>query len=59
MTASDIGVVFDLSGGSAGLAKAGHHDEAMFVTFADIVDALDVPDRSIEWDWTNELDEEY
>ena len=52
-------MVFELSEGALGIVKAGHHDEAMFVSFGDSVDALDLPDRTIEWDWDNELGEEY
>lgn len=56
---TDIGVIFELFDGAVGVAKAGHHDEVMFISFADTVDELDLPDRTIEWDWDNELGEEY
>ena len=56
---TDIGVVFELSEGALGIVKASHHIEALRVSFGDSVDALDLPDRMIEWDWDNELGEEY
>ena len=56
---TDIGVVFELSEGALGIVKASHHIEALRVSFGDTVDALDLPDRTIEWDWDNELGEEY
>jgi len=56
---SDVAVVFELSDGVVGIAKAGHHDEALFVSFGETIGDLDLPDRTIEWDWDNELGEEY
>lgn len=56
---SDIALVFELSRCFVGIAKAGHHDEVMFVSFGASVDELDLPDRTIEWDWDNEIGQEY
>jgi hypothetical protein len=56
---TDVGVVFELSGAAVGIVKSSHHVEALFVSIGDSVDALDLPDRTIEWDWDNELGEEY
>lgn len=56
---TDIGVVFELSEGAVAIVKAGHHDDALIVAFGASADALDLPDRTIEWDWDNELGEEY
>jgi hypothetical protein len=56
---SDHGVVFGLSGGAAAVCKIGHHTEALDVTFADSVKTLESEDDSTEFDWANELGEEY
>lgn len=56
---TDIGVVFELTDGAIGIVKAGHHDDALIVSFGESADTLDLPDRTIEWDWDNELGEEY
>lgn len=56
---TDYGVVFELARGAISVAKAGHHSEALDVAIADALDAVDIPDRSVEWDWDNELGEEY
>lgn len=53
----DVQGVF--TGGIDEIAKAGHHDEALFVSFGETIGDLDLPDRTIEWDWDNELGEEY
>lgn len=41
------------------MAKAGHHSDALEVAFADSLESVDIADRSTEWDWGNELGEEY
>lgn len=56
---TDYGIVFELASGAISVAKAGHHSEALDVAIADSLDAVDIPDRSDEWDWDNELGEEY
>jgi len=56
---TDFGIIFVLEHGAISVSKGSHHDEAIFVNIADSVEALEIPDRSIEWDWDNELGEEY
>lgn len=56
---SDIGVIFEVQTGAIGVSKASHHIEALFVSFGETIGDLDLPDRTIEWDWDNELGEEY
>jgi hypothetical protein len=56
---TDMGVVFELSEGAVAIVKAGHHDDALIVAFGASADALDLPDRTIEWDWDNEPGQEY
>lgn len=56
---TDIGLVFDLSGGALGVVKASHHNAALLVSIADSVAALDLPDRTIEWDGERELGAQY
>ncbi len=56
---TDIGVVFELSGVAVAVVKASHHVEALQVSFGASVEELDLPDRTIEWDWDNEIGQEY
>ncbi len=56
---TDYGIVFGLCEGAAAVRKTSHHSEALDVFFADSVDELDIDDRFDEWDWANELGEEY
>lgn len=56
---TDYGVVFGLTEGAAAVCKTSHHSEALDVTFADSVAELELDDRVDEWDWANELGEEY
>ena len=56
---TDIGVVFGLSGVAVAVVKASHHVEALQVSFGASVEELDLPDRTIEWDWDNEIGQEY
>jgi hypothetical protein len=56
---TDIGVIFEVAGAAVGIVKASHHIEALHVSFAASIEELDLPDRTIEWDWDNELGEEY
>lgn len=56
---ADHALVFGLSGGAVAVSKTGHHSEALDLSFADSVGALEVDDRAHEWDWENELGEEY
>ena len=56
---TDYGVVFGLTEGAAAVCKTSHHSEALEVFFADSVDELVIDDRVDEWDWANELGEEY
>jgi len=56
---SDYGVIFGLTGGAAAVCKTGHHTEALDVFFADSIEELEIDDRVDEWDWSNEIGEEY
>ncbi|MCB0914623.1 MAG: hypothetical protein H6525_09195 [Actinobacteria bacterium] len=56
---TDIGVVFELSGVAVAVVKASHHVEALQVSFGASVQELDLPDRTIEWNWDNEIGQEY
>ena len=56
---TDYAVIFEFAGGAIVVGKNGHHMEGMQVSFADSVATVDIADRSIEWDWDNELGEEY
>jgi hypothetical protein len=56
---TDYGVVFRLTSGLVAVAKAGHHSEALDVSYATSLEQLDIEDRSTEWDWDNEIGEEY
>lgn len=57
--ATDYGVIFVLARGAIYVGKTSHHGEAVGAIIADTVDALQIPDRVDEWDWENELGEEY
>ena len=46
---TDIGVVFVLSKGAVAVAKGSHHTEMLLVAMGRTVEALDIPDRTIEW----------
>ena len=46
---TDIGVVFVLSSGAVAVSKGSHHTQMLVVRMAPTVDALDIPDRAIEW----------
>jgi len=56
---TDYGVIFVLAHGAIYVGKTSHHGEAVGAIIADTVDALQIPDRVDEWDWENELGEEY
>jgi hypothetical protein len=56
---TDYAVVFSLSAGAVAIAKGGHHDEALFVHISVDVESLQIPDRSNEWNWDNQLGESY
>lgn len=56
---TDYGVVFGLTEGAAAVCKTSHHSEALDVSFAESVNELEIDDRIDEWDWANELGEEY
>lgn len=47
---TDVGVVFDLTGGAVAVVKASHHTEMLFVRMGNSAGELDIPDRVIEWD---------
>ena len=38
-----------LSGGAVTVSKGSHHTQMLVVRLAPTVDALDIPDRAIEW----------
>lgn len=56
---SDCGVVFRLTEGAAAVCKIGHHTDALDLSFAESVEALEIDDGFDEWDVANELGEEY
>lgn len=56
---SDIALVFELSRGHVGIAKAGHRDEVIVVSFGATVEELNLPERTSECDWDNEIGQEY
>jgi hypothetical protein len=47
---TDVGLVFELSGGAVAVVKGSHHTEMLLVRMALSVEQLYLPDRVIEWD---------
>jgi len=56
---ADHAVIFGLTEGAVAVCKTGHHSAAIDLSFADSVETLELDGRAHEWDWENELGEEY